>query len=145
MEIIFYYNVSDARQINKELKDGKTFVGVMRDEVSIMTPVVRFSDSEVMRYNYCYIPDLQRYYAVSSIDIVRNGLYDVHMEVDVLMSFRGDIYKLQAIVDKQTDEDNGDEYIDDSSFVTQNVMFSKVYPFSKGFNDTPEYILITAG
>ena len=36
-------------------------------------------------------------------------------------------------------------YIDDSSLVTDHVMFSTVYPFPNGFLDTPEYILITAG
>lgn len=145
MQVIFYYNVSDARVVNKELQNGKTFEGVMRDEVNIMNPFVMFDSPEVMRYNYCYIPDLQRYYAVNSVNILRDQLYEVSMSVDVLMSFRSDIYKLSAIVDKQTDEDNGDEYIDDSSLVTDNLMFSKVYPFTKGFNDTPEYILITAG
>ena len=72
-------------------------------------------------------------------------MYDVSFTVDVLMSFRGHILQLPVIVDKQSMTDNGDEYIDDGSLVMDNVMFTTTYNFPDGFNDTPEYILITAG
>ena len=145
MDVIFYYNESDDRVINKTLIEGETFQGEARDEVNIMEPIVRFESSDIMRYNYAYIPELQRYYKVSSINIYREGIYDVSFLVDVLMSFRGHILQLSAIVDKQSMDDNGDEYIDDSSLVMDNVMFTTTYTFPDGFNDTPEYILITAG
>lgn len=145
MNILFYYNQSDERQINKILSGETEFEGEIRGPADIMNPVIRFSNSEVMRFNYCYIPDFQRYYSISSVSIERTGLYDISMQVDVLMSFRNHILQLPCIVDKQTDYENGDEYIDDSSLVTDNVMFSTVYNFPDGFNDTPEFILITAG
>ena len=145
MNIIFYYNQSDDRYINKTLLTGETLEGVMRDNANIMTPVIRFKSANVLRYNYCYIPDFQRYYSIKTVDAFRDGLYDVNMEVDVLMSFRGDILQLPVIVDKQTMEENGDEYIDDGSLVMDNQMFSRIYNFPSGFNETPEIILITAG
>ncbi len=145
MEVKFYYNASDDRVINKTLISGATFQGQARDEVNIMEPVVRFDSAEILRYNYAYIPSLQRYYKVSSINVYREGLYDVSFTVDVLMSFRGHILQLPVIVDKQSMSDNGDEYIDDGSLVMDNVMFTTTYNFPDGFNDTPEYILITAG
>ena len=61
------------------------------------------------------------------------------------MSFKGYISNFQVVVDKQTMSENGDEYIDDGSLVCENVMFNKVYNFARGFNNSPEYILITAG
>ena len=61
------------------------------------------------------------------------------------MSFRSDIFALKVVVDKQSNESNGDEYIDDSSLVTDNLMFNTVYNFPDGFNNNGEYILITAG
>lgn len=145
MDVVFYYNQSDDRQINKILDTGETFAGSLRDEVSIMNPVVRFDTDAVLRYNYCYIPEFQRYYAITNVVAYREGLFDVSMDVDVLMSFRRHILQLPCVVDKQTDVVNGDEYIDDSSLVTDNVMYSTVYNFPNGFNDTPEFILITAG
>lgn len=145
MEVIFYYNQSDARYINKRLATGISLEGVMRDECTIMNPIVRFQSDAFFRYNYCYIPEFGRYYSITSVNAFRQGIYDVSMDCDVLMSFKRDILNLSVIVDKQTDADNGDEYIDDASLVTDNIMFSRVYSFPSGFNNNPEYILITAG
>lgn len=145
MEVIFYYNASDDRVINKVLVGGRSFIGEFREDVNVMNPVIRFEDSDVLRYNYAYIPELQRYYTISSVTSFRQGIWDVEFAVDVLMSFRGDIMALSVIVDKQTMQENGDEYIDDGSLVTDNVMFTRVHQFSGGFNNSPEYILITAG
>ena len=145
MEVQFFYNQSDDRVINKTLIIGETFVGSPRDEVSIMNPVIRFESEGIMRYNYAYIPEYQRYYSIVDRTIYRDGIWDVTFAVDVLMSFRNDIMSLNVIVDKQSMEANGDEFIDDGSLVTENVMFQTVYNFPDGFNDTGEYILITAG
>lgn len=145
MEVIFYYNASDARVINKVLIGGESFSGVPTDEVNIMAPLLRFEEGDVLRYNYAYIPELQRYYTVESVTCTRQGIWDVTFSVDVLMSFRGDILVLSAIVDRQSMPENGDEYIDDGSLVADNVMFTRLHEFEYGFNDYPEYILITAG
>ena len=145
MRVIFYYNQSDSRVINKNLVTGEEAFGVPRDDISVMRPVIRFESNNVVRYNYAYIPELQRYYSVVDRTIYRDGVWDISFEVDVLMSFRADIMNLNVIVDKQAMPANGDEYIDDSSLVTENVMFQTIYNFPDGFNDTGEYILITAG
>lgn len=145
MTVIFYYNASDDRVINKTLVGGQTFEGQARDQINIMGPDILFDNSEILRYNYAYIPEFQRYYTVRSTNSYREGLWEVSLAVDVLMSFRGDIMALPVIVDKQSMAENGDEYIDDGSLVTNNVMFTRVHQFSGGFNSNPEYILITAG
>lgn len=147
MEVRFYYNQSDDRVINKRLiDDGKNiYTGVPRDEISIMNPIIRFESDSILRYNYAYIPELQRYYSVVDRTAYRQGVWDVTFAVDVLMSFRADISDLYVVVDKQSMTENGDEYIDDGSLVSENVMFQSIYEFPGGFNDTGEYILITAG
>lgn len=147
MEVIFYYNQSDDRVINKNLStdDYNSFVGIPRDEVSVMNPVIRFEDERILRYNYAYIPSLRRYYSIVDRTAFRQGVWDITFAVDVLMSFRADIEDLTVVVDKQSMVANGDEYIDDGSLVSENVMFQSVYEFPAGFNDVGEYILITAG
>ena len=145
MEVIFYYNHSDDRKINKFLQDGGSFIGVPISDVDVMNPIIRFESDEVIRYNYAYIPELQRYYIITDRNIFREGVWDISFTVDVLMSYRGDIGKLQVIVDKQSMLENGDEYIDDGSLVADNVTFQTIYKFSSVFNDHGEYILITAG
>lgn len=145
MEVIFYYNLSDDRAINKSLAGAESFEGIVRDEVNVMSPVIRFENDGVLRYNYAYIPELQRYYSIKERVCYRQGIWDVYFDVDVLMSFRNDILNLDAVVDKQAATTIGNEYIDDGSLVSENVMFQTVYDFPNGFNDTGEYILITAG
>ena len=145
MQVVFYYNLSDARVINKRLINGETFDGQARDEIDVMNPIIRFDKQDVLRYNYAYIPELERYYSVANRTAFREGLWDVTFVVDVLMSFRGDINQLAVVIDKQSMEENANEYIDDSSLVAENVMFQTVYNFPDGFNSTGEYILITAG
>lgn len=145
MEVIFYHNASDDRVVNKTLIGGTSFHGQARDEVNIMNPTIIFDSDEIMRFNYAYIPEFQRYYTVTSVTSYREGLFIVDLSVDVLMSFAGEIMCLSVVVDKQTMPENGDEYIDDGSLVSDNVMFTRVHEFEAGFNDCPEYILITAG
>lgn len=145
MEVQFFYNVSDPRCINKNLIEGDSFEGQARDQISIMNPIVTFDTEDIIKYNYAYIPEFERYYSIDNIVAYRNNLYEVTMTVDVLMSFRRDILNCVAVVDKQSMQENGDEYIDDGSLVTDNVMFTEVLEFDGGFNDTVEYILIVAG
>lgn len=145
MEVQFYYNQSDARQINKVLVAGETFDGQARDEVNVINPVVIFDTPNILPYNYAYIPEFQRYYTIADKNAYREGLFEVTFDVDVLMSFRQDIFNMSAVVDKQTMAINGDEYIDDSSLVADNVQFVQVFNYPNGFNENPEYVLITAG
>lgn len=145
MEVQFYYNQSDARQINKVLVAGETFEGQARDEVNVINPIVIFDTPDILPYNYAYIPEFQRYYTIADKNAYREGLFEVTFDVDVLMSFRQDIFNMSAVVDKQTMPINGDEYIDDSSLVADNVQFVQVFDYPNGFNENPEYILITAG
>lgn len=147
MDVKFYYNTSDDRAINKRLLElgNNVFSGVPRDEISVMNPIIRFESDDILRYNYAYIPSLQRYYSIVDRTAYRQGVWDITFAVDVLMSFRYDIAELSVVVDKQSMVKNGDEYIDDGSLVSENVMFQTVYEFPAGFNSTGEYILITAG
>ena len=145
MKVTFYYNQSDSRVINKTLTEGSTLSGELKSESSVMTPEILFDNDEVLRYNYCYIHEFQRYYSIENVTSVRTGLWNVSMSCDVLMSFRGDILNLRAVVSKQTLSEIGDEYIDDKSLVAENQLFSTVYNFDNGFNDEGTYILITAG
>lgn len=145
MKVQFYYNISDDRKINKELTEGDSFEGQARSEVNIMSPVILFDTNDILEYNYAYIPELHRYYSIVSKTITREGLIEITFAIDVLMSFRRDILLLGVVADKQSMIDNGDEYIDDGSLVTDNLMFTRIINYPDGFLEDPEYILITAG
>jgi len=145
MNIILYYNSSDNRDLNKTLLNGFTLSGTLRESSSIIKPTIKMQASSILRYNYAYIPEFNRYYFITDVTTDRQNIQTVSFYVDPLMSFRGDINVLKAVIDKQYLPSNGDEYIDDGSLVTNNLMFNTVYNFPNGFNDNGEYILITAG
>jgi hypothetical protein len=145
MEIKLYYNFSDNRCINKSISDEFLITGTLREQASIINPEITVISSVPIRYNYCYIPSLKRYYYINNIVSIKNNVWKLVMDVDPLMSFKRDILALKVVVSKQTSIENGDEYIDDGSLVTDNLMFKTVYNFANGFNNDSEYILITAG
>jgi hypothetical protein len=145
MELKLYYNSSDNRCIKKYITNEFLVTGTLRESTSIVNPEITVVSVDTLRYNYCYIPLLRRYYYINNIISVKNGVWKLIMEVDPLMSFKNDILALKVVVSKQASLENGDEYIDDGSLVTDNLMFKTVYNFANGFNNNSEYILITAG
>ena len=145
MELNLYYNTSDNRTINKSLTSGLTISGNLREESSIINPIITIKSDALIRENYAYIPETQRYYYIVNKESIRTGIWRLHMKVDPLMSFKRDILALSVVVSKQSAITNGDEYIDDGSLVTDNQLFKTVYKFADGFNDNAQYILITAG
>ena len=146
MNIKLHFNSSVNRCVNKTLDSGHELSGTLREETSIIRPEITIkSDIPLIRYNYAYIPEFKRYYYISNIESIRQNLWKLYLEVDPLMSFRADILALKVVVSKQSLTINGDEYIDDGSLVTDNLMFKTIYNFPNGFNNTGEYILITAG
>lgn len=146
LELELSYNKSDERQIFKNLLDKEKLIGTLREESSLINPVIMVESNKIIRFNFCYIPRFQRYYFIRNIESYRKNLWVLTLECDVLMSFKNDISQCQVVVDKQTMRANGDEYIDDNSLVCDNYMYNTVYNFDGvGFNESPTYILITAG
>ena len=145
MEIQLFNNKSDNRCIRKELINGLSVTGSLKESCDVLAPVINFECDTLMKYNYAYIPDFRRYYFITKFTNVVNNVWEVEFKVDPLMSFKGDILALSVVVDKQSDKFIGDEYIDDGSLVTDNYSFKEIYNYSKGFNNESQYILITAG
>ena len=144
MNIKFYYNSSEKNKIGKSLSSGLTLNGNLRDECSITSPSILVEATSLVDYNYCYIPEFKRYYFVSEITSVRNGLWRVSLKVDVLESFKNDILKLSCIIDKQQNQSYGN-YIDDGSYINRADSFVEIANYQNGFNSDGEFILITAG
>ena len=144
--IIKLYKTEDDRSVvNKTLTNELTVQGTMRDVLDTFSPEVMLTQ-DVKDYNYMYIPSLDRYYFVNGCTIVRTGLYQLRdVEEDVLMSLKSQFLDVYAIIDKTASSELGDEYINDGSFITSAKSIQKVYNFARGFNDTPDFILLTAG
>lgn len=145
MEIKLYKTSSPRKKLVKELTDGITLVGTLRAQSSVMSPTFTVQDTAVVGYNYCYIPDFGRWYYINGIDALRANLYELSLGIDVLMTYAAEIRQNYAIIDKAENFGAAYNYINDGSWVNTNRMKQSIINFATGFNDTGEFILITAG
>ena len=144
MEVILYKNSSENNVIGKSLVQIKSVECNLKNDVSIVNPtlVLSYTDS-ILDSNYCFIPKFNRYYFIDEIIPITGDRSIIKCRVDVLESFKDDIKSLTAIINKQ--ETIADKFIDDGSWIVENKDFLQSYNFSNGFNDSGEFILITAG
>lgn len=98
MNIILYKNQSPPNKIEKSLTGEHTFENVRfieKESLSVTAPrvVLNYTTeiSDIMAFNYCFIPKLNRYYYIDNIS-TDGGLIILNCRCDVLMSFKSDIF-----------------------------------------------------
>lgn len=137
-------NNSERERLSKSIDDILTVSGVLKEETSIIDPVIMIECdlNAVKNCNYMTIPAFGRSYFVNNIRSIQNGLVEFSCHVDVLSSFANQIRDNTAIVRKQ--ENDWNLYLNDGSFkVYQNPnVLTKAFP--SGFT-TQEFILAVAG
>lgn len=147
MQVMLCNNASESNIINKTITDIKPVTCVVKGNLSVTDPIFLLSyDGEIdPDINYMKIPGLHRCYYITDIINLTGGRFEIRGKVDVLESFKAGILGLSAIIDKQEHVSNINNFLDDGSFVVENKEFNTVLNFPAGFNDTGEYVLITAG
>lgn len=142
--IILQRNNSEKNKVDKTLTTIATMTGTLKNETSIIDPVIIFetSLSDLKNCNYCTISEFGRSYFVNNIRSVRNGLVELTCHVDVLSTYKSQIREQFAIVKRQ--QENWNLYLNDGSFkVYQNPMvLTKQFP--AGFT-TPSFVMAVAG
>ena len=111
--------------------------GTMRNATSILSPAFNIkisNQSDVMMSNYCYIPILKRYYFITDIVAVNNDIYQINLSCDVLMSFKNDILKQQAVIARQENDYNTD--LDDPLLKTEKELTYTIQDVSGSELDT---------
>lgn len=145
MEITLYKNTSPNNFLNKVLSEKSVYTGYLREESSVLNPTVMIENLNLARLNYMFIPSFGRYYYITENICVRSNLWRLTGEVDVLMSYRSELLNHEAIIEKASDSDKANIYIDDGDWIVENRKFIKVINFPSGLDDEGEYVLITAG
>lgn len=145
MQITIYNNQSDARRVSKTLTALKTLQAEFYESSSVIDPVLLAAyDSALFKANYAYIELMGRYYFIKNIEVLNGRQMRITMHADVLMSYAAEIKALNCIIDKQ-ETTPANLYRDDGSLVFENRRFNTVVNFPTGFNETGQFILITAG
>lgn len=138
-------NLSDDNNLIKETEIIKEVQATMKNDTSILEPTFTIlKDGVNFNYlNYLYIVELERYYFVNNIKLVKGGLLEISCHEDVLYSFHRGILQQKAIIKRQEQEYN--TYIPDGTFKAYAYPLIQQKIFPSGFTDEPSIILTLAG
>ena len=145
MTIQIQQTTSEKNKIGKSISNLYTASGTLREGTSIINPVIRISGANIptlKNANYMYIPDFNRYYFITDIKTIWNGLIEISGHVDVLQTYAGQIRNNTAIIKRNANSWN--LYIEDGLFKTyaNPHIFTKEFP--SGFKE-PSFVLSVAG
>ena len=132
--ITLYRNSAEPNRVDKSsyLTEVQTISGVLREETSILAPILTLELSTRPNANYCYIPQFNRYYYITDIVSVRNNLWEISLSVDVLMSHKAQLLNCVAFIDRNEDY-FAPNSIDNERVVRQGTRTSEVYGSGLGF------------
>lgn len=151
MTVTLYRNNSDPEVVKKLLTQIVQLTGTLREPTSILDPVLSL-EAEVdiiSSCNYVYIAEFKRYYFITNVRSIRNGLWEIAMHVDVLMSHKVKLLRQNAIIARQ--ENLYNLYLDDDKFLVDSQRIyttldfpNRVASASTG-NDVACFVLTLAG
>lgn len=146
MTIDFYINTSEKEKFDKSLTNEMSLTGFLKQATSVINPVITVEIENPSQYNYCHIPQFHRYYFINDMINVKNKIWEIHLHVDVLESFKTKIKANKAIIEKSEQTASSNEYFNDgSTFYHDSREYNEIAMFQRGFDTAPSYILITAG
>lgn len=102
INIQLYQCTAERNRVNKTdyMKLVGSIFGVLRDEASITSPDILVEGKTLPTFNYVYIREFNRYYYVTELTSVRSNLWDIALDVDVLMTYNTAIRQCTAYVDR---------------------------------------------
>lgn len=145
MNLKLYKNLSDRNHLDKNItQQGTDLSGTLRNDCSVIDPIISieaFTGFNLTECNYAYIEEYNRYYFINNI-ILRGNLYELHMHVDVLSTYKDQIRNNTGIVSRQ--EKNYNLYLQDGVMKTYAFPHMQVATFPEGFTNF-NLILSVAG
>lgn len=146
MQVNLYYTNDDEHKLHKTLTSIHNCPGSLKDSCSLMEPVILLETAEATanRANYMSITDLDiaRYYFIRDWVMYREGLVEVHAELDVLMTYEQEIRDLQCTIARN--EVDADSYLYDENYKIDAYSNIVTKEFPNGF-DNESMILLTVG
>lgn len=86
MELKIYNNNSNNNVLNKNITLVDTLEFNLKIDNSILQPVLILKNYSMG--NYCYIKEFKRYYYITDIKLLPGGLYQLQLDIDVLMTYK---------------------------------------------------------
>lgn len=143
MNVKLYINESNNNVLNKKITLISEDNVLLKYDVDVYKPIIKIKKPLLNNCNYVYIEDFKRYYYITNKKSINNDVIELSLKCDVLMSFKNDILNSKGLIIKSENLINN--YINSDIYVNDVREKTHVINFKNGFNDTPEFILITAG
>ena len=86
MELKIYNNNSNNNVLNKNITLIDTLEFNLKTDNSILQPVLILKNYS--EGNYCYIKEFNRYYYITDIKLLTGRLYQLQLDIDVLMTYK---------------------------------------------------------
>lgn len=138
--ITLYKYDGEKNRMQKTLSDGETIQINFNRNYDVIHPIIKLSIFN-NTYNYCYIESMNRYYFIDSVDIVRAGLYELHLSLDVLQTYKDEILKQSGTVT----ESKTSNYMNGANIPVDSKPLYKEYDFTDNFNHNGVYVMIVSG
>ncbi len=140
--INFYSYNGHPNTVNKQLGEFTAIDGDLRQTFDVLHPTVTLRKQPRPTFNYCYIPDLGRYYFVDRVSFEGNNAYELTLRVDVLKTYESEIL---AATGRVTESDNPDPYISNRETVYKCTPNFEKVPFANTglLNETGGIIMVT--
>ena len=101
--IDLYQYTGRENTVNKTLTTPTTIVGFMRESVNILQPVVRLQHTGTFNHNYCFVRELNRYYFITSYNVIDNNQIELRLRIDVLKTYEDVIMEATGTVIERSD------------------------------------------
>ena len=98
MNVTFYNNKSDKRNLIKNITEMKTVTATAKGDINVISPVLIVNYTDMSNINYCHISELKRYYYIKNFTYLTGKRIQLNLEIDVLMSYADEIKVLKVNV-----------------------------------------------
>lgn len=146
MNIIFKKCISENNRLSKSFSGtSQNYAFDFKGESSVYNPVVLISTGEnLTQYNYAEISDFNRKYFIDDITVVRAGLYEISMHVDVLSTYENQLRGVQCVAKRNSN--NFNLYLKDPDFQILSYEDVEIKKFSgTGFTKDMQFVLAVSG
>lgn len=141
-DVNLYRNSASPDRVDKSeyLQSVTTLNGVLRDETSITDLTVTIQYDSIPNFNYAYIPSFSRYYYITDIRSIRYNLWEIDLNVDVLMTYKEGLYKCVGFIDRNEYDYNA-MVVDDMLPLEQGQEVTTTFIDNDVFVDQGQYVL----
>lgn len=144
--LTLYICTDDNNTLNKTLSNAYTIPIVFDEDESVLNPIITLNiNGDISTFNYAYIAGTGRYYYITEFNQLTGNQWQIHLRVDVLMTYKQGIKNMNAIISKTEDESLHNPDYNDGSFINQEGARVQIIHFPLGFADEPINVLITCG